>query len=117
VLRHGPRRGQHVLQVGRSVFVRRGAHGNHLHQPVRDGPGHVGGELQAARPGVARHDVGQARLVDGNVPFAQGRDPGGVRVHADDVVAHLGQAGAGHQAYIAGANDGDLHVLTAQVRR
>jgi hypothetical protein len=49
------------------------------------------------------------RLVDGDLSGAQALDLGGVDVDAGDVVAHFSKTGAGDQADVAGADDGQVH--------
>jgi hypothetical protein len=71
--------------------------------------GHVGGELQPARRHVALHHLLQAGLEDGHVAVVQDADLAFVHIQAHHVVAHLGQAGARHQAHIAVADDSHLH--------
>ena len=38
-----------------------------------------------------------------------------VKVEAQDIVAEIGKAGAGDQAHIAGADDGDFQLLLSKV--
>ena len=60
--------------------------------------------------GEVRLDHGfEAGLVDRDDAVAQAFDLAGVDVHADDVVTDLGQAGSGHEADVAGAENGDAH--------
>ena len=55
------------------------------------------------------HQLVQARLVHGQVARAQARHARRVHVQADDVMPQVRQAGGGHQADVAGADDGDVH--------
>src|ERR1035438_6379989 len=48
-------------------------------------------------------------LVDRDAAAVEERDLGRVDVEADDVVAHVGQAGAGDEPDVAGSDDGDFH--------
>ena len=59
--------------------------------------------------------LGQARLVDRDLALLQALDLRLVDVDADDVVAALGEAGAGDQADVSGADDGDFHGSLAEV--
>jgi hypothetical protein len=111
VLRDIARGGQHVLQVGRAVLVGRCANGDHLDFAVQRRFARVGGEGQPACLHVAPHDIRQAGLMDGNAAASQQRDLGFVQVQAQDVVAHVRQAGPADQADVAGSDDGDLHSL------
>ena len=58
---------------------------------------------------VAPDQLLEARLVDRHLAAPQRRDLAGVDVDADDVVAALGEAGAGHQTDVPGADDAQLH--------
>ena len=69
----------------------------------------VGGEAQAPGGHVVRDDAVQPGLVDRDAAAFEHGDLRGIDVEAHDVVAHLGQAGAGNQADVAGADHGDLH--------
>jgi hypothetical protein len=59
---------QHVLQVGRAIFVGRRAHADELQRAMRHRVDHIGGELQPASGGVALDQGIQPRLEDGNAP-------------------------------------------------
>ena len=79
-----------------------GTHRNELNGAVRHSLGNVGRERRAAGLHVTGHDQVQAGFVNGNAAFFQDADLVGVHVQAQDIVTHLGQTGAGHQAHIAG---------------
>ena len=103
------RRGEHVAQVGRAVLVGRRADGDELELAVRDGGVDVGGEVQA--PGVARcarpSSASPGSWI-GMPPRCRSVDLARVDVDAQHVVAHFGEAGAGDQADVAGADHRDL---------
>jgi hypothetical protein len=80
-----------------------------LQGAVRDGHADIGGELQAARGRVAVHDLVQARLVDRDLALVEHLDLARIHVQADDVVAHLGQAGPGHQSDVTSPDHRDFH--------
>jgi hypothetical protein len=101
--------GQHVLQVGRAVFVRWRSHADELQRAMAHGVDHIRGELQPSSGNVALHQGIQPRLEDGNAPVVEQLDLLLIHVQAQHVVAHLCQAGACHQAHIARANNGDFH--------
>jgi hypothetical protein len=61
----------------------------------------VRGEAQEASAGIDADQIGEPGLVDGNRSVLEPPDLCRVAVDADDVVAELRQAGAGHQANIA----------------
>ena len=72
--------------------------------------GQVGGERAAGRRGWLRWTSSrQARLVDRDLALLQALDLGRDLVDADHVVAALGEAGAGDQADVSGADDCDFH--------
>src|SRR5471030_1216220 len=102
--------GQHVLQIGRAVFVGRRADSDELQTAVRHRGGDVGREMQTAGGAVARHDFFQARLMDRDAAAIEHGDFFLVDVEAENVVTQFGQTGSGHQAYVAGANNRDFHV-------
>ena len=67
--------------------------------------------MKAAQPRVLAHQFLQPRLVDGHAPSLQQFDLLRVLVHADDLVARFGEAGAGHQSHVARADDGQVHAI------
>ena len=71
--------------------------------------GSIGGEAQAPQGGVVGHQRLQPGFIDGNAPGAQTLHLGFVHVHAQYLVAHIGQHGPLHQAHIARAKYGDFH--------
>jgi len=105
------RDGQHVLQVGRAVLVGRGADGDELDPAEIDAGLGVGGEQQPPGLAVAPHHFGETGFVDRHAAVIEQVDLGGVDVHAHDLVADLGQTGAGHQADVAASKNRDFHVL------
>ncbi len=101
--------GQHVLQVGRAVLVRRRADRDELEQPVIDALLDVGRELEATRLDVALDESVETRLVDRNVAGVEALDLALVDVDAHDVVAGFGHTRARDQANIARPEDGQSH--------
>ena len=80
--------------------------------PCCDRLGGVGGEFEA--PGVAgcaRISAVEARLVDRHLAPVEPLDPRGVDVHAEHVVARIGQARPGDQPDVARAEDRDFHEI------
>ena len=74
---------------------------------------------QPAGLAVAPHDRLQARLEDRDLARVELLDLVLVEVEAEHVVARVGEAGAGDQADVAGADDGDVHGVrsNSSVRR
>ena len=104
------RRRQYVLQVGRTVLVGRGANRDELDVAVRHAGCDIGRKLQAASGAVACHDLFQARFVNRDAAVVQDVDLVLVDVETEHVVAEFRQAGAGDQAYVTGADNGNFHV-------
>ena len=71
--------------------------------------GDVGRERQAPLGGVVRDQLVEARLVDRHHAPLEPVDLRGVDVAADDVVAHVGEAGARDQPDVPSTDDADLH--------
>ena len=101
--------GQNVLQVGRAVFVGRRADGDELYFGVVDGFCHVGGEAQPAFGHVALDDGLQAGLPDRDDTGLELVDLALVDIHADHGMADFREAGAGDEANVAGAENGEFH--------
>src|SRR4029077_16339920 len=72
----------------------------------------VGGEGQPAGLAVDRDHVVQARLIDGDASGEQGLDLARILVDANHLMAELRQTGAGYQAHIPRADDGDTHGIS-----
>jgi hypothetical protein len=104
-----PRRRQDVLDVGRAVLAWRRADGDELDAAVPRRLGGVGREAQPPGGGIADDELRETGLVDRDPALAESRDLLRVDVEADDVVAEVGEARAGDQADVAGADDADLH--------
>ena len=71
----------------------------------------IGGKIEP--PGL---DVGSDQRIEPGLEnrdfaAAQGFDLSGILVHAGDLVAEIGKAGAGNQSHIARANHGDTHII------
>ena len=66
---------------------------------------------------VALDQLGQPRLVDRDLAAVEGVDLLLVDVDAGHVVAALGEAGAGDQADVTGADHGDLHNQNLKQRK
>ena len=99
-----------ILQVGRTVFVGRGAHGREDDVDLVDTLGQVGGESEPPGLNVAADHPVQPGLVNGDFSGEQGGDFVLVLVDAGDVRAHFGEACTRHQADVSGTYDCDIHV-------
>ncbi len=99
----------HVLQIGGTVLVGRGADGDKLEQPMRDAFREIGRELQSSAFAVAPNHFIKAGFVDRDFATLQHLYLARVHVHAQHIVAHFGEAGAGDQPHIAGTKNRDFH--------
>ena len=98
---HGPDGGE----VGVSRVRRRRADGDVEEVGIADGLGNVEGEGQPL--GIALQELVEPRLEDRHLARAEPLDPRRDDVPDDDVVPEVGEAGAGDQADVAGAEDCD----------
>ena len=98
-----------VGEIDAAIGLRRRGHGDEddlrMIDAVLDGIG----EAQALGGDVAVHEVFEAGLVDRDLAGLQRIDFALVVIDADDVVADFGEAGAGDEADITGANDAEIH--------
>ncbi len=101
--------GEHVLQVGRSVFVGRRPHGDEHDLGALDGGADVGREGQPALTLIADDERLESGLVDREFVRLEVLDLGRIDVGTYDVIARLRETGTHDQTYISGADDGDLH--------
>src|SRR3546814_2794625 len=69
----------------------------------------IGGEAEASRLAVARHQGIEAGLENRDPAPLQALDLAGVLVDANDIGAELREAGSRHETDIAGANHCDAH--------
>ena len=99
----GSRR-DHMLQIGRSIFIGRGAHRDELRQPKGDRFFLVRCKAQTAGGHVSSHQFQQARLVNWDASIAQNLNFCGVHIKAQDMVAGIGQARAGDQPHVTSPN-------------
>jgi hypothetical protein len=119
VVRHSradrARRSEHMLHVRRAVLVGRRAYRDELQRPMLDGGIHFGGEVQPLRGDVAPDHLRQARLVDRHPAPVQNVDLVAIDIEAKHVVAHLRQAGSGHEPDITRAGHRDFQAGTPSV--
>ena len=109
VLAEGAGDGEHVLQVGGTVFVRGRAHGAEDHFYIVKDTGEVGRELEPAFALVPENHLVEARFVYGDFAFLEGFNLGLVHVDAGDVDAHFGKACTADKSYIAGSDNRNVH--------
>ena len=104
-----PSGGKYILQVGRTVFIRRGTDCDELDGAMSDSFLDGRREAQPACGLVARHHRFQTRLVDGNAALVEDADLIYVDIQTEHVVANLGKTGARNETDITGADNGDFH--------
>ncbi len=99
-------------KVGMAVAAPRGRpHGNEDGAGPGDPFGEIGGELKAARCGVAAHQFLKPGLVNRHLARVEPVDLGRVLVDAHDIVAEIGKAGTRNQPDIARAHHCNFHAL------
>ncbi len=99
-----------VLQVRIASFALGGSDGDEHNF----GPAHRGDEVEAKRQpllaNVLRDELLEPGLIDGDFAREKAVNFRSVDVHADNVIAGVGEAGPSDQAHIASPNDGEFHV-------
>lgn len=98
-----------MAQVGAAVLVGRRADRDEDDFGMRDGAVIVGGEQNPSSRRIAGNQLVQTRLMDGNLARVEHVDFPGVDVKAQDRVADIGKTGAGNQANVASADNGNFH--------
>lgn len=97
-----------VGEVGVTVLTLGGSYGDEDGLGGEGSVGEIGGEADVG-VAVAGEQVVEVKLVDLRVSGLEGGDFGLVVIDADDLVAHFREADGGDQAYVSGADDGDLN--------
>ena len=102
---------QHITQVGATILVRWRTHGakNDIH--VIQTRGQSRRKMQPAFLGITQYHLFQPRLINRDIPLQQAIYFLPVDIHASDINPHLGKTSPGHQAYVAGADNCDIHKL------
>ena len=108
--------GEHVLEVGRTIFVRRSADSDELDGAVVDCLLDIGREVKPAGGDIAADHLEQPGLMDRDVAAHEDTDLFGIHIDADNVIANLGQTGATDQTDITGSNNGDLHGYVKEIK-
>ena len=109
----GARDGEHVAQIRRAVLPGGVPTAMSWNSPCSTPFAASVVNSSAAGLGVALDECIEPRLVDRHLAALQPLDLGGVHVHADHVIAGIGQAGACHEAHVARAENGDAHELSS----
>ena len=89
--------------------LRRRGHGNENHVGFLDAFGGAVGEREPSGGDVFFHEFFESRLINRDAAGLEQFDLGRVVVHAHDLMADLGEAGAGDQANITGTDESELH--------
>ena len=103
--------GEHVLQVGGTVFVGGCAHGAEYHFDIVEDAREVGREVETAFALVAEHHFVETRFVYGDFAFLERFNFSLVHIDACHIDAHFGKACAAHKAYITGSNNRNIHKI------
>ena len=104
------RGGVDVAQVGVAVAApRRRADRDEHRISLGNRRGKIGREIQPPGFGIGRDQRVEAGFENRDLATAQGCDLVAVLVDAGDLMAEIGEAGAGHQPHIARANHGNSH--------
>ena len=107
-----------VLQVGGAVRALRRADGDEDHLGVGDRFLDVGGEASGVPSARLRWTIGsRPGSKIGTSPRSRRVDLALVEIRADDVVAGLGEAGAGDEADVTRSNDANPHVVRSVATR
>jgi hypothetical protein len=104
----GPRDGEDVLEIRRSVLALRCTHGDEHDLRCGNGGRQVRREGQALRV-IATDDLLESGLVDRHAARFERGDLRCILVHADDIVSVLRQTRTEDQTDIPGSYDGDVH--------
>ena len=76
---------------------------------VLDAVLNAAGEAKPLGRNISVNDFLQAGFVDGHLARLKGLDPSWIVIHADNVMADVGKAGAGDETDITGADNRDIH--------
>ena len=101
----------HEAEVCGAIGAGGSAHGDEDDLGGLDGGTQLCGEAEAPGGHVFAHQGGEAWLIDGDLPPAEGLNFGPVLVYSDNIHAEVGQTGAGYQADVTASYNADIHVL------
>ncbi len=110
------RDGEHVLKVCRAVLAGGRSDGDENDLRVAHAPGERRRERQAFFGPVLPDDFLETGLIDRNLALLEHPDLRGILVHADDVVAVLGQTRTCDEPHVTASNDRNLHQSPAPAR-
>jgi hypothetical protein len=96
-------------QIHRTVRLRRRGHGDENHVGFLDALGGAAGERQPSGGDIFLHEFFESRLINRDAAGLEQFDLGRVVVHAHDLMPDFGEAGAGDQADVTRADEGELH--------
>ena len=100
------RGGQHIFEIGRTVFVGRRANGDELNLAKGDGTVDVTGKLQTPGGHIAPYHFQQAGFMDGDAAAFEDCNLGRIQIQAQNMVSHFRQACATDESDVAGADNG-----------
>lgn len=98
-----------MLQIGRSVFVRRRPHRDEHDLGALHRGADVGRERQSALALIPDDHRLEPGLVNRELAGFEIGDFWGIDIGAYDVIPRLGETGTHDQTHVSGADDGDLH--------
>ena len=99
----------HEGEIDAAIGLGRGGDGDEEDFAMIDALLGAGGEAEALGGDVFLHEGFQAGLINGDLAGEEGLDLAGIIVHADDVMADFGEAGACGESDITRTDDGELH--------
>jgi hypothetical protein len=107
------RGGVDIAQIGMAIAAPRWRSDRDEHGVgLGDRRGEISGKIQPPGLDVGVNQRIETRFENRDFTAAQASDLVAVLVHAGDLVAEIGKAGAGNQPHIARANHGDAHQIT-----
>ena len=102
---------EYGTKVRGTVLLRGRSYRNHEGIDILDRVLHSGDEAKPAFLGIARHQALQAWLVDRHHAIVEAVDLRLVLVDAHDLVPEIGEARAGDESDVTGADHRDAHAL------
>ncbi len=106
--------GSHDLAVPFLLGIER-AHADDDEVGAADG-GVIDREAQAPVAETLRDQLIESRLMHRQEAGVESLDAGGIDVETGDLMSDVGQAGGGHEADVAGSDDGKVHLASVAQR-